>query len=112
MACSAVDDVGIGYVFAVVCENRSAMHSVNRRLETLTNENSPEVDEDEEGNICELLERKYEWEDVVWYTLREAIQGVEGVAGVRCGHNPLVMRFVQRLVNHGMMQSPVNPVDA
>ena len=84
----------------------------NRRLQTLTNEDSPEVDKDEEGNICELLERKNEWEDVVWYTLREAIHGVEGMAGVRCGHNPLVMRFVQRLVNHGMMQTPVNPVDA
>lgn len=48
---------------------------------------------------------------MVWYTLREAIHGVEGVAGVRGRHNPLVMRFVQRLVDSGVMQAPVDPVD-
>lgn len=83
----------------------------NGRIEGFTNEDSPEVDEGEEGNIGELLERKDEWKDVVWYTLSEAIHGVEGVAGVRCRHNPLVMWFVQRLVNLGMMQTPMDPVD-
>lgn len=78
----------------------------------LTNEDGPEVDESEEGNVCELLERKDEWKDVVWYTLREAIHRVEGVAGVRCRHYPPVMRFVQCLINLGMMQTPVDPVDA
>lgn len=78
----------------------------------LTNENCPEIDESEKGNICELLKREDERKDVVRYTLRESIYGVEGVAGVRCRHNPLVMRFVQRFVNRGMMQTPVNPVDA
>lgn len=77
-----------------------------------TNEDGPEIDESEEGNVCELLEREDEWKDVVWYTLREAIHGVEGVAGVRRRHNPPVMRFVQRLVYLGMMQAPVDPVDA
>ena len=82
------------------------------RLELLTDEDCPEVDEDEEGDICEFLQWKYEWEDVIWYTLRKAIHGVEGVASVRCWHDPFMMRFVQRPVNHGMMQSSVNPVDA
>ena len=49
---------------------------------------------------------------MVGYTLRETIHGVEGVAGVRCRHDPLVMRFMQRLVDLGMMQTPVDPVDA
>ena len=84
----------------------------NQRTEELTNEDSPEVDEGEKGNICELLEREDERKEVVWYTLREAIHRVEGVAGVRCRHNPLVMRLVQGPVNSGMMQTPVDPVDA
>ena len=75
----------------------------NLRTEALTNEDGPEVDEGEEGNICELLEREDEGKEVIWYTLREAIHGVEGVAGVRCRHNPLVMRLVQGPINSGMM---------
>lgn len=84
----------------------------NGETEALTNEDSPEVDKGEKGDICELLEREDKRKDVVWYTLREAIHGVEGVACVRCRHNPFVMRFMQRLVDLGMMQTPVDPVDA
>ena len=83
----------------------------NGKSVALTNEDSPEVDEGEEGNVCKLLEREDEWENVVWHTLGEAIHGVEGVAGVRGRHNPFVMRFVQRLVKLGVMQAPVDPVD-
>ena len=84
----------------------------NGSLASLTDKDSPEVDEDKEGNICEFLQWKYEREDVIWYTLRKAIHGVEGVASIRGWHDPLMMRFVQRPVNHGMMQSSVDPVDA
>ena len=84
----------------------------NGRLKSLTDEDSPEVDEDEEGNICEFLQWEYEGEDVIWYTLRKSIHGVEGVASIRGWHDPFVMRFVQRPVHHGMMQSSVDPVDA
>lgn len=112
MACSAVEDVRVGYVFAVVCDSGLATGKVHGMKEALTNEDCPEVDESEKGNISELLKREDEWKDVVRYTLRESIHGVEGVAGVRCRHNPLVMRFVQRFVNRGMVQTPVNPVDA
>lgn len=83
----------------------------NGKIEALTNEDGPKIDEGEEGNVCELLEREDEWENVVWHTLGEAIYGVEGVAGVRGGHNPFVMRFVQGLVYFGVMQAPVDPVD-
>lgn len=77
----------------------------------LTNEDCPEVDEGEESNICEFLEREDERKDVVWYTLGEAVHRVEGVAGIGRGHDPFVMRFVQNPVNLGIMQAPVNPVD-
>ena len=84
----------------------------NGSLESLTDEDSPKINEDEEGNICKFLQWEYEWEDVIWYTLRKAIHGVEGVASVRCWHDPFMMWFVQRPVNHGMMQSSVDPIDA
>ena len=84
----------------------------NGRLEPLTDEDSPEIDEDEEGNICEFLQWEYEREDVIWDTLGKAIQGVEGVASIGGWHDPFMMRFVQRPVNHGMMQRSVDPVDA
>lgn len=77
----------------------------------LTNEDSPEINEGEECHICELLEREDEGEKVVRYALREAIHGVEGVAGVRGRHYPFVVRFVQRLVDFGVMQAPMDPVD-
>ena len=112
MACRAVDEVGVGYIFTVVCGNRLTTHDFYGRLGPLTDEDSPEVNEDEESNICELLQWKNEWEDVVWYTLRKTVHGVEGVASVRRGHNPFMVRLVQRLINHGMMQSSVDPVDA
>lgn len=82
------------------------------KIEVLTNEDSPEIDKGEESNICELLKRKDERIYMIRYALREAIQGVEGVASIRRRHDPLVMRFVQRFVNSGVMQAPVNPVDA
>ena len=56
MACSAVDDVGVSYVFPVVCNNELATWNAQcKAIVALTNEDSPEVDEGEEGNICELL---------------------------------------------------------
>ena len=66
----------------------------NGRLEALTDEDGPKVDEDEEGNICEFLQGENEREDVIWYTLRKAIHGVEGVASIWGRHNPFMMRFV------------------
>ena len=53
-----------------------------------------------------------EGEDVVRQRLREAVERVESVAGVRGGHNPLVVRLVQPLVADGMVLPAVNPVDA
>ena len=33
------------------------------------------------------------------------------MARERCGHDPLMMRFVQSFVYQGMMQPPMDPVD-
>lgn len=47
VACGAVYERVVGYVFAVVDEYR------------------PDIDEDEEADVKEFLEREEEWEDVV-----------------------------------------------
>ena len=77
----------------------------------LTNEDRPNIDEDEERYVGKFLERKDEWEDVVRHALREAIHRVEGMACIRRRHYPFMMWLMQRLVYPRMMQSPVNPVD-
>lgn len=43
--------------------------------------------------------------------LREAIQRVEGVAGERGRHDPLVMRLVEVLVDARVVETAVDPVD-
>lgn len=94
VAGGAVDDGRVGDVFAVVDEHR------------------PEIDEDEEGDVGEFLEREDEGEDVVGEALGEAVHWVERVAGERRGHDPFVVRFVQRLVHPWVVQPSVDPVDA
>jgi len=48
---------------------------------------------------------------VIWKRLGEAIERVESVAGVRRGHDPLVVGLVKCLVDHGVVQTSVNPID-
>lgn len=48
---------------------------------------------------------------MIRHTLSEPIQWMKSVARVRRGHDPLVMRFMQRLVYQRMMQSAMDPVD-
>lgn len=81
MAGGAVDDGAVGHVLAVV------------------DEDGPDVDEDEQGDVGELLEREEEGEDVVGERLGEAVDRVEGVGGEGAGHDPLVVWFVQALVD-------------
>lgn len=94
MASSAVNDGVICDVFAVV------------------NEDSPDVDKDKEEDVGKLLEREQEWVDVVRKTLRVAVKRMEGVRGIRCRHDPLVVRLVKGLVDQWVVQTAVDPVDA
>jgi hypothetical protein len=93
VACSAVDKRRVVGILAVV------------------DQDCPDVDEDEEGDVGKLLEREEEGEDMVRQTLGIAIHGVEGVRGKGRGHDPLVVGLVQRLVNALVVESTVNPVD-
>jgi hypothetical protein len=44
--------------------------------------------------------------------LREAIDRMESVASIGSRHDPLVVRLVKTLVDPGMMQATMDPVDA
>ena len=93
VASSAIDDVGIRYVFAVV------------------DEDGPDVYEDEEGDVGEFLKGEEEREEVVWDALGEAVEGMEGVRGVGRGHDPFVVGFVEGFVEAGVVETAVDPVD-
>ena len=94
MARGTVNHGAVSHVFAVVDHDR------------------PDLDEGEEGDVCEFVEREDEWEDVVGDALAEAVDRVEGVRGEGRGHDPFVVRFVQALVEDGVVQAAVDPVDA
>lgn len=72
----------------------------------------PDVDEDEEGDVGELGEREDEGEDVVGEALCISICGVEGVRGEGSRHDPLVVWLVDVFVDLGVMEAAVDPVDA
>lgn len=76
VASSTVQDWAVGNVFAIV------------------NEDGPELHKEEETEVGKLLEREDEGENVVWYRLHPAINGVECDGGIWCGHDPLVMWLV------------------
>lgn len=92
VAGGAVDDGAVGDVFAVV------------------DEDGPDLHEDEEAQVRQLLEREDEGEEVVGDALEEAVDRVEGDGCVRRGHDPLVVRLVQRLVHHRVVQATVDEV--
>ena len=79
---------------------------------SLTDQDCPDVDEDEQQNIRKFLQGKEKREDVVGYALREAVERMEGMTGKGGRHDPFVMLLVQFLIDQRMMQSPVDPIDA
>lgn len=94
VASRAVDDGALSNVFAVM------------------DQDGPDVDKGKENDVGELLEREQEGEDVVGQRLRVTVERVESMASVRAGHDPLVVRLVQVLVDLGVVEPAVNPVDA
>jgi hypothetical protein len=74
-------------------------------------ENRPDVDEDKQRNIGELLEREKERVYVVWNRLEETVDWMEGVRCEWCWHDPFVVRFVQLFVHERMVESTVDEVD-
>lgn len=76
----------------------------------LTDEDCPDIDECKQNDVGNLVQGENEWENVIGYALSETVKRVESMAGVRGGHNPLVMRFMKGLVDSRMMQASMNPI--
>ena len=93
MAGGAVDEGGVGDVFAVV------------------DKDGPDIDKSKQRNVGEFLQREEEGEHVVGDALREAVERVERMARKRGRHDPLVVRLVQALVEFGVVQPAMDPVD-
>lgn len=93
MAGRAINNRAVRHVFAIV------------------DEDSPDVDEDEQSNIGQLLQWEDEWEDVIWHALGETIDRVESMTCIWSRHDPLVVWLMECLVDHGMMQPAVYEVN-
>ena len=93
MASSAVDNWTVGHILAVV------------------DEDGPDIDEGEQGDVRQLLQREKEREDVVGQALAPAIDWVKGVTCVGCWHDPFVVWLVERLVHTWMVEAAVDEVD-
>lgn len=78
----AVDDAGQGVGHAVVA---------------VVDGDGPDVDEDVERQVEQLVQREQEGVDVVGQALQEAVHRVEGVAGERRRDLPHVVRLVEEL---------------
>lgn len=83
-----------------------------RHVLSVVNHHSPDVDEHEEGNVGELLQREHKGEEVVRNRLRVAVERVESVGCKGSRHDPLVVRLVETSVDHGVVKTTVDPVDA
>ncbi|KFZ07438.1 hypothetical protein V501_06455 [Pseudogymnoascus sp. VKM F-4519 (FW-2642)] len=90
---------------------RSIDHRGLRDELPVVDQNRPHVDEDEQAHIRDLLEREDEGEHMVRNRLREPVEWVKRMRRERRGHNPLMMGFMQRLIDRRVMQSAMNKVD-
>ena len=92
VARSTVQDWAVGNVFSIM------------------DEDGPDLNEDEEAEVGELLEREEEREDVVWDTLEEAVNRVEGNGSVGCRHDPFVVGLMKCLVDKRVVETAVDEV--
>lgn len=93
VAGSTIDDGAVRHVLAVV------------------DQDGPDLDEGEEQNVGELLQREDEREKVIRDALCIAVKRVESMRSIRSRHDPFVVRLVEALVDQRMVKTSVNPVD-
>ncbi|KFY74152.1 hypothetical protein V499_05802 [Pseudogymnoascus sp. VKM F-103] len=90
---------------------RSINHRRLRHELPVVDEDRPHIDEDEQAHIRDLLKREDEREHMVRNRLREPIEWVERMRREWRGHNPLMMGFMQRLIDGRVMQSAMNEIN-
>lgn len=93
MAGCPIDDGIVGHKFAVV------------------DEDGPDINIHEQRNIGELVQWQDKGEDVVGDALSPAVDRVESVRGIGRRHHPLMVRFMQVLVDARVVERAVDPVD-
>jgi len=76
------------------------------------NEHRPNVHTDEEGEVEMFLDGEEVGEDMVGEGLEVPVEWVESVCGEGGGHDPLVVRLVDVLVDTWVVFPSVNPVNA
>jgi hypothetical protein len=82
-----------------------------RDVLAVMDEDGPDLDEEEEGQVREFLQGEDEGEDVVGDRLGPAVDGVECDSRVGSWHDPFVVRFVEGFVEGGVVQTAVDEVD-
>ena len=75
-------------------------------------EHSPDLHEEEKPQVRKFLQREDEWEEVVWQALEESIDRVESHGRIGRWHDPLVVCFMHRFVDQGMVQTTVDSIYA
>ena len=78
----------------------------------IVNEHRPNVHPDEQREVQVFLYREEVGEDVVGEGLDVSVDRVESICGERGGDDPLVVRFVDVLVDERVVSQPVDPVNA
>ena len=71
----------------------------------------PNVDKHVQQQVVELVHGEEKDVDVIGQTLREAIEGVEGMAGKRCRNFPPVMVLMDVSVDEAEMKTAMDPID-
>lgn len=78
---------------------------------SVMNHHRPNVNEYEENDVCKLLQREDEGKNMIWYRLRKAIHGMEGMRSIWSWHDPLVVWLMYMLIDQRVVFSPMDPVD-
>ena len=119
----ATETIPQGQILAIVARIEQVMVSVVsstidnwlqkcRHFEAaIVDRDGPDVDGNIQCQIQHLVQWEQECVNVVRHTLREAVDRVKRMTGVRRRHFPHVMRLVYRCVDETMVEATVDPVD-
>lgn len=72
----------------------------------------PDVDENVQGQVENLVEGEEEGVDVIWESLHEAVYWMKGMAGKGRGDLPYVVRFVKQLLGRREQRGQMEKVIA
>jgi len=116
----AEEAVPEGEVLAVVAREvevvvgvvgRAVDKALEGEEEAVVDADGPHVDQHEHSHVHDLVHGEDEDKNMVWYTLQESIDGMEGMARPGCTYLPQVMSLVKCGIDPWMMKPTMNPID-